>query len=270
MLLDSRTTCLNPATYVWIDRRLPTGLDMMEQPHNSLSRVAKTSLVDEVIAAMRGMLSREAWAPGSKLPSEQELSRQLGVGRSTVREALRVLGHLGLVESRSGLGTYVMNRGIPEGRVAPPQSPEALVELYEFRRSIEIPAARYAAARRTAEQMLRIKSAWRDCELAVKRDSADEFAELDYQFHFSIIEAARNRYAIEAYKGIAEAFARNVTLILGQGQLRSMLHFHDDLIAAIDRGNSEAAAREVEANFVETDVRLQLLLQSNLRGEKSS
>src|SRR6202008_3883620 len=44
-------------------------------PNASLPRVAKTSLVDEVIAAMRGMLGKEAWAPGSKLPSEQELSR---------------------------------------------------------------------------------------------------------------------------------------------------------------------------------------------------
>lgn len=233
----------------------------MQQSVRILPRVAKTSLVNEVIAAMRGMLGKDAWTPGTKLPSEQELSRQLGVGRSTVREALRVLGHLGLVESRSGLGTYVIDRGIPEGRVSSPQSSEALVDLYEFRRAVEIPAARAAAERRTPEHMARIRSAWRDCEMAVKQNSADEFAKLDYLFHFSIIEAAQNRYAIEAYKGIAEAFARNVTMILGQGQLRSMLHFHDDLIDAIDRRDPEAAAREVEANFVETDVRLQLLLQ---------
>lgn len=226
----------------------------------TLSRVAKVSLVDEVIAAMRRMLSEEAWASGSKLPSEQELSRQLGVGRSTVREAIRVLEHLGLVESRSGLGTYVIEPRMPEGRSPYPQSPEALVELYEFRRAIEIPAARLAAERRSAEQLARIKSAWRDCELAVKRDSADEFARLDFLFHLSIVEAAQNRFYRECYQSLQDAFARNVTLILGQGQLRSMLHFHDDLIASIERGDARSAERAVGDNFMETDVRLKLLL----------
>lgn len=230
-----------------------------------LPRVAKTSLVDEVIAAMRGMLGKEAWSPGTKLPSEQELSRQLGVGRSTVREALRVLGHLGLVEARSGLGTYVVDRGMPEG-LPLEQSPDALIQLYEFRRALEIPAARSAAERRTPEQLARIKASWRDCELAVERNSADEFARLDYAFHFAIVQASQNQYAVAAYAGIAESFARNVTLILGQGQLRSMLHFHDALIDAIDRGDGTGAVREAEANFVETDIRLRLLLQNGKPG----
>src|SRR3981189_2492666 len=57
------------------------------------------------------MLTEDAWAAGAKLPSEQELGRQLGVGRSTVREALRVLGHLGIVQSGSGPGTSRVHPG---------------------------------------------------------------------------------------------------------------------------------------------------------------
>lgn len=236
---------------------------MKPTAHRLLRPVAKTSLVDEVIAAMRKMLKEDAWAAGSKLPSEQELSRQLGVGRSTVREALRVLGHLGLVESKTGLGTYVIDRGMPEGQVQYPQTPEALVELYEFRRAIELPAARLAAERRTTDQMRAIQSTWDDCEQAVRRNSAVEFAQLDYLFHFSIVKAAQNRFYAEAYNELAEAFTGNVKLILGQGQLRSMLHFHDGLISAIERSDPDAAERAVEENFMETDVRLRLLLQSD-------
>ncbi|WP_165435354.1 FadR/GntR family transcriptional regulator [Bradyrhizobium sp. Leo121] len=224
--------------------------------------MAKTSLVDEVIAAIRTMLS-ESWTVGSKLPSEQELSRQLGVGRSTVREALRVLEHLGLVESRSGLGTFVVEQRMPPPRIQYPQSPEALVQLYEFRRAIEIPSARLAAERRTAEQLANIKSAWQECELAVKRGSADEFARLDFLFHAAIVKAAQNSFFIETYLGLQDTFANNVTLILGQGQLKGMLHFHDKLIEAIERRDAKAAARAAEDNFKETDVRVQLLLQSS-------
>ena len=228
-----------------------------------LPKVAKTSLVDEVITAIRKMLKEETWAAGKKLPSELELSRQLGVGRSTVREALRVLSHLGLVESRSGLGTYVVEKGIAEGGVQFPQTAETLTELFEFRKAIEIPAARLAAERRSDEQMKQIRETWDRCEQAVKRNSATEFARRDHLFHLSIVKATGNRFYIKAYEDLAAAFMGNVKLILGQGQLRSMLHFHDNLIAAIEHRNPDAAQRAVEENFMETDVRLRLLLNGN-------
>ena len=63
-------------------------------------------------------------------------------------------------------------------------------------------------------------------------------------------------------------FARNVTLILGQGQLRSMLHFHDKLIETVERHDAKAAARAVEDNFKETDVRIRLLLQNAAGADK--
>lgn len=231
-----------------------------------LPRIAKTSLVDEVIGAMRRMLSEDAWAPGTRLPSEQELGRQLGVGRSTVREALRVLGHLGIVESRSGLGTYVIGRDMQSGRVEHPPTPQAMQELYEFRRAIEMPAARLAAERRTKEHMRAIHAAWDECGRAVKSDSPDEFARLDYKFHFSIVLASQNQLFIDAYRGIEKAFESRVNLILAQGPLRSMLHFHDDLIDAIERGDPDAAERAVAENYVETDVRLRLVLDGD-KGE---
>lgn len=226
-----------------------------------LPRVAKTSLVDEVIRVMRQMLRDDIWAPGSKLPSELELSRQLGVGRSTIREALRVLGHLGLVESRTGLGTYVTQQTIADSPIEHPQTAETLVELFEFRKAIEVPSARLAAERHTPEQMNEIRDAWERCAQAVENNSSTEFARLDYLFHLSIVKASRNRFYVSAYEGLIEAFKGNVKLILGQGQLRSMLHFHDVLIAAIASRDADQAERAVKDNFMETDVRLGLLLR---------
>lgn len=226
-----------------------------------LSKVNKISLVDEVIRALRQMLENDTWTAGSKLPSELELSRQLGVGRSTIREALRVLGHLGLVEARTGLGTYVTQQTISDSPIELPQTAETLVELFEFRKAIEIPAARLAADRRTSQQMKDIRNAWDRCAQAVQSNSAIEFARLDFLFHLSIVKASHNRLFISAYENLVEAFKGNVKLILGQGQLRSMLHFHDALIEAISKGDTDQAERAVLDNFVETDVRLGLLLR---------
>jgi GntR family transcriptional regulator, transcriptional repressor for pyruvate dehydrogenase complex len=238
-------------------------MSMSALASKTLVPVSRTSLVDEVIAAIKKMLNEKAWSPGTRLPSEQELARQLRVGRSTVREALRVLGHLGLVESKTGLGTYVTDQGMPSARIAHPRTPEVLNELYEFRRSIEIPAATLAAERRTTEEMAKIKKSWEACEAAVIKNSADEFARLDYLFHLSIVEASHNRFMVDAYRGLSSTFAGYVNLVLAQGPLRSMRNFHDKLIDAIDRRDPEAAARAVEENFVETDVRLRMLQQGH-------
>lgn len=231
------------------------GLD--EKP--TIPRVSRTSLVDEVIAAMKKMLSKDLWPAGSKLPSEQQLARELGVGRSTIRESLRVLEHLGLIESKTGLGTYVVERGMPEGWFEYPKTPETLQELYEFRRAIEVPAAHLAAERRTPSQLKVIKAAWAKCEVAVKNDSPDEFANLDFYFHLAIIEATRNRFFVDAYRPLENAFGGYVNLILSLGPLRNMLHFHDDLIEAIERSDPVAAVAAVQQNFVETDVRRRLI-----------
>ena len=225
----------------------------------AIPRVSRTSLVDEVIGVLRKMLAEDAWSSGTKLPSELELARQLGVGRSTVREALRVLAHLGMVESRRGLGTYVVDQGMLQKGLEHLHSPDALRELYEYRRMLEMPAAQLAATRRTPEHMQAIRSAWRACEAAVRKDSADEFARLDFKFHLSIMHASHNRFLIEAYRRLERPFAEHVNHILALGPLQSMLHFHDGIILAIDRGDADAAARAVNDNFMEIEVRLGLL-----------
>ncbi|MBN8982641.1 MAG: FadR family transcriptional regulator [Rhizobiales bacterium] len=87
-----------------------------------------------------------------------------------------------------------------------------------------------------------------------------EFARLDFLFHLSIVNASHNQFLVAAYESLGEAFKGNVKLILGQGQLKGMLHFHDPLIEAIADCDPEAADQAVRDNFVETDIRLGLLL----------
>ncbi len=243
----------------------------------SLSKVPRTSLVDEVIGAMRRMFNEEAWRPGAKLPSEQELGRQLGVGRSTVREALRVLGHLGLVEARSGLGTYVVERRMPEGGVDQPHTSAGVRQLYEFRRALEVPAARLAAARRSAEQLQNIRTAWDRCQTAVQNDSADEFARLDFRFHFSIIQASGNVFYIEAYRALEASFANYVSdpdsMLVPSMEIQKQNYMaispiitnQINLIFQLRNSDPDAAAVAVGENFLETDVRVRLL--TNNAGE---
>lgn len=226
----------------------------------ALGKVSRTTLVDEVIAAIRGMLDEEGWSTGTRLPSEHQLSIQLGVGRSTVREALRVLGHLGLVQSRSGLGTFVVGKELAMRQSAPDQEAEALSQFFEFRRATEPVAARLAAERRSTAALLAIKASWQACSTGAPDSTVAVFTALDYSFHFSIFEAGENQFLIDAYRAVRPSFIKYVGMVLELGPLTRMMHFHDKLIEAIDRQDSLAAVRAVEENFVDTDVRQRMMM----------
>ena len=75
-----------------------------------LKSVPRQQVVDGVIAQLEAQIEAGAFAVGDRLPTEPELMAQLGVGRSTVREAVRALAHVGLVEVRQGAGTFVRAR----------------------------------------------------------------------------------------------------------------------------------------------------------------
>lgn len=226
----------------------------------ALEKVPRTTLVDEVIAAIRGMLDEEGWTSGTRLPSEHQLSLQLGVGRSTVREALRVLGHLGLVQSRSGLGTFVVGKELAVRQSAPDQEAESLSQFFEFRRATEPAAARLAAERRSSAALSAIKASWQACYAGAQNSSVDDFASLDFSFHFSIFEAGENKFLIDAYRTVRPSFIKYVGMVLELGPLTRMMHFHDKLIDAIDRQDPLDAVRAVEENFVDTDVRQRMMM----------
>jgi GntR family transcriptional regulator, transcriptional repressor for pyruvate dehydrogenase complex len=238
----------------------------MQTALKRLPSVKRTNLVDEVIAAIQTLIGDEGdYVPGTRLPSEAELARQLGVGRSTVREALRVLTHLGLVEPRSGLGTYIVDRRIPDTHIRAPLTLDNVQHIYEFRFGLEVSCARLAAERRSRQQMDTIRDSWAACRRAVETNSADEFARLDAQFHFAIVKAAANPFFIESYERVLDVIRLSISPVLQLGPLPAMLHFHDELVRLIEVQDAEGAVRAVEENFAEARVRLRLLLDTEDR-----
>jgi GntR family transcriptional regulator, transcriptional repressor for pyruvate dehydrogenase complex len=231
----------------------------MQTALKQLPNVKRTNLVDEVIAAIRTLIGNDGYAAGARLPSENELARQLGVGRSTVREALRVLTHLGLVEPRSGLGTYVVDRRMREAQIQVPLTHDDIRHIYEYRSGVEVICARLAAERRTSEQMAAIRDTWSACRRAVEMDNADEFGRLDAQFHFSIVKASQNPYYIESYARFLDVIGLSISPVLQLGPLAAMLHFHDELVQRIEARDAEGSARIVEENFAEAGVRVRML-----------
>jgi GntR family transcriptional regulator, galactonate operon transcriptional repressor len=139
-----------------------------------------------------------AWPSGAPLPNEDELAAELGVSRTVVREAIKVLQAKGLVEVKPRTGTrvrarrswHLLDADVVAWQFVDMERGEDLRELYEVRATIETAAARLAAERRTDEQLSEIEAHQRRIDAASAEPMALRAAELD--FHDAVVDAAQN------------------------------------------------------------------------------
>jgi DNA-binding FadR family transcriptional regulator len=242
---------------------------MTQTPPAVVADIRPNYLVDQVIAALQAALEQGVYKPGDKLPAEAELGRQFKVGRSTIREALRVLSHLGLVETWTGRGTFVVHSRVTVEHPGVELQPEQVEDLWRFRFTLEIEAARRAARRRTPEQMAAIREALQRTKRALKSGNMDGIISADLDMHIAILEAAGDQFAVEVYRANRAKIEQASRALIGvAGQLRtnssqdSADTLHDELVAAIENGDATAAAAAVKRDRREAEVRMRLLVSS--------
>lgn len=174
----------------------------MQPPERpTLTPVARGGLTDRVIDQLRTRIADGVWPLNERLPVETALAKELGVGRSTVREAIRVLVHAGLLESRQGDGTYVRSRREIDAALRRRVLSADLLNAYEVRRSLEIEAARLAAQNRSDDDVARLR------ELAKERDAAastgpTSLRNADTALRDHILACTGNPLLIDLYHGL--------------------------------------------------------------------
>ena len=159
------------------------------------SRPGRTgSVTDEAIDQIRQAIISGEWGPGSRLPRESELAARLGISRNSLREAVRALSLLRVLEVRQGDGTYVTSLEpdllLESTRfVAHLLADKTVVELFEVRRILEPAAAALAAVRIDEDGLVALR---RELDRMTAASSAEELVEPDAAFHAVIAEAAGN------------------------------------------------------------------------------
>ena len=152
------------------------------------------SVTDGAIDKIRELIVSGSWGPGDRLPKESELAAQLGLSRNSLREAVRALSQLRVLEVRQGDGTYVSSLE-PDlllestGFISHLLLGDTAVELYEVRRILEASAAALAAARIDDEGKAELL---RRLESMSEADSVEDLVEADVAFHAVIARAAGN------------------------------------------------------------------------------
>ncbi|OKK02276.1 GntR family transcriptional regulator [Streptomyces sp. CB03234] len=205
-----------------------------------LKAAGRTSLVDAVVEQLRAQLTDGEWAVGDRIPTEHELAEQLGVGRNTVREAVRVLVHAGLLESRQGNGTFVRSTADPAAVLRTVRAAGAL-DVLELRIALETEAARLAAVRRDTHDLLRLRAA-----LATLREEGDRDADADLAFHRAVVEATHNAAFTEVYRFFSVQVHESLVESLGDHEMPAIdLDAHEALVVAIEGGDPDAAGAAV-------------------------
>lgn len=198
-----------------------------------------------VLAKLRAFIEENAYQVGQVLPPERVLAETFGVGRPAIREAMKALNILDVIESRRGAGTYV--KSLEGLRADWPATTELhsvtfnLLDLLEVRKMIEPTAARLAAARASHEELVRIE---RECVAIENASDWEEMAAHDLALHTAIIDAAANPVltGINAALARLSRKSREETGHNAPDQTQ-MIIFHRSIVDAILRGEGEAAER---------------------------
>ncbi len=212
---------------------------------SGLQTIERASVKDQTLAQLKRYILSGAAPLGERLPSERALSEALGVGRYSVREALKVLEAVGLVESRIGEGAFLTNNiGASFGRIlgwSLAVRGGAIIELLDARKMIEVEAARAAAQRATDSQIQAMR-----IELDAMRANQNrvrDYLKADMNFHRRIGEASQN--------AIISQFVSNLIDMLEEVMKETQSDClpaqaegggtHQAIFAAIVHGDSEAA-----------------------------
>ncbi|WP_329464074.1 FadR/GntR family transcriptional regulator [Streptomyces sp. NBC_01431] len=209
----------------------------------ALRTAGRQSLVDTVVDQLRAQLTNGEWAVDDRIPTEHELAEQLGVGRNTVREAVRVLVHAGLLESRQGNGTFVRSTADPAAVLRGIRAAGAL-DVLELRVALEAEAARLAAERRDTNDMVALRGV-----LQTLREHGDRAADADMAFHMGVVQATHNPAFIEVYRFFSVQVHESLITALRDDEMPPIdLNTHEALVDAIESGDpaaAEAAVREL-------------------------
>lgn len=224
----------------------------------SLKQVKKANITEQVFTQLKQQIISGEWKQGDRLPSENELGEILGVSRVTVRQALQKLTVLGLVETRSGDGSYItsnlgalMNTMVPVAYL----NDNDVLQVLEFRKVIETESAGLAATKATKEDIAELEKIL--AQMEHYKDNRSRFAAYDLDFHFKIAEMTRNNLIISTHtilRDILSVSMQDIVELLGY---EVGIHYHKKLIEAISAADYQSAKQVMADHLDQTSIKIQ-------------
>ena len=222
-----------------------------------LTKLSRETLAEQAARNLIAFIEAEDLKPGKLLPPETQLAADFGVSRPVIREALKSLEGQGIIEVVSGKGAVVRPLdGQPLRlffRRALQIEPEAIIDLIELRRGIEIQSAGLAAQRRTPEELARLAEICAEMRLNLHIPTA--YVPLDVAFHELVATMARNPMLFHLVVTVREAITETLPEPLlrppTSEQLERVQLGHEVILASLEQGDAIKAERAMAAHFDE-------------------
>jgi GntR family transcriptional regulator, transcriptional repressor for pyruvate dehydrogenase complex len=255
----------------------PTGNAVKRFAHPSgdssrlITPIKKTRVAEEVADRIRVLMLDGTFPPGQPLPSERHLAERFGVSRGSIRDALRTLETIGLLETRHGQGTFPHELSV-DRLVAPLASVMAYRsdlqdELLDVRKMFEPAVARFAAQRATEEDLVDLQSIL-DAQRQKLKNGQSAIVE-DTAFHAILARSTRNRVVMSIMATLNDLLVESRTQSLQQkGRPARSMDGHEAVVAALRRRDADGAAQAMYNHIDQiADLQLDAHKDPNPRGK---
>lgn len=221
----------------------------------AIAPLARTTLTASAFEQLISYVVNGAWKAGDRIPPERELCQQLGIARTSLREALKAMELIGMLDSRVGDGTFVCPRSEFLSRpllwAFTGTDHAELRDIMEAREFLEQDLAGLAAQRATEHEIKAIESALKKLRRSVAE--GESMLEADMEFHLAVAEAAHNEVLRNAVQLLRNLLRKWLVLKLLIPQVPAkVLKQHEAIYKAIRAGDSEEARKAMWAHLEET------------------
>lgn len=232
----------------------------------SVTPIQRTTLTEAAFEQLISQVVNGNWRPGDRIPPERDLCQQLGIARTSLREALKAMELVGMLNSRVGDGTFVCPRSEFLSRpllwAFTGMDQDELHDIMEARTIIEESLAGLAAERGSDEQIARIAEAVQLMRDSIARD--ESILEADMAFHLAVSTAAQNEVLRNAVQLLRNLMRQGIYYkLLIPNISEAILKGHVAIYGAIARRSPVAARRAMRRHLVETTTLVTRLMKTH-------
>ncbi|MFM9281589.1 FadR/GntR family transcriptional regulator [Paenibacillus jiagnxiensis] len=228
----------------------------------SFQTVQKKQIVNDVVEQLQKKISLGELAVGTKIPTEPELMALFGVGRSTIREAVRVLVHAGLLEKRQGHGTFVISASSSQEPLDLRLRRAEIMDVYEVRLMLEVEISRLAAERRDDRDLEHIQECLMLRNKYLASGDMELYFDADVSFHLAVAAATKNAVTVDLYRTFTAVLRQTIDKHSADPQITNYYtEQHINLYEAIRDRNADEAVACTLAHLEGVKKELQALLR---------
>ncbi|MEH7253594.1 FadR/GntR family transcriptional regulator [Neobacillus niacini] len=209
-----------------------------------LQKLERKSLVQQVYSKIEFKIKNGDWPLGSRIPTEVELIEKFGVSRNTLREAVRSLVQVGLLETKQGDGTFVTSTSELNAILQKRIQNSTIIEIMEVRHALERQAALLACLSRTEDDVKELEHWSEKCRQFFDANDTENFVKADWNLHQIVVNASHNLLLMEIHAGLFEEIQMSISGTMGRED--DYDPGHRALLEAIRDQDTERAVQAVD------------------------